>query len=195
MVDLETMSVRNNAALLSIGAIAFDPARPESRLLPGLDEPKAFFIAKGEGVEDGDPHMQGFYANIQLDSCVEAGLHVSGTTFHWWLQQSPSAQDALKKPPPLKLSRVLHEFQKWFEEINPRWIWAQGFDVLVLNSAYTALRKEPPWTYRQGRDSRTLFSLVPGLELPENPMPHHALWDAWAQAGGVHRAMKALNVE
>ena len=74
MLDLETMSTSSSAAIVSIGAVKFDP--------------------HGKIGDFGDPanaEYKPFYCTVELTSCIDAGLHVSGSTIEWWLKQENDA--------------------------------------------------------------------------------------------------------
>ena len=70
MVDLETLSTKNNATILTIGAIKFN-----------LKD------APGEGEQNT------FYMRVNLDSCKELGLDIDKNTEKWWNEQSPEARE------------------------------------------------------------------------------------------------------
>ena len=70
MLDLETMSVRSNAAIASIGAVKFDTET---------------------GIVDK------FYRTVDLRTSKAVGLHVDPETVGWWNNQSKEARQALLK--------------------------------------------------------------------------------------------------
>ena len=59
VLDLETLSTRSNAAIVSIGAVAIEN-------LEVVDE---------------------FYVNVDPSTCKEAGLHIDPLTVEWWAEQ------------------------------------------------------------------------------------------------------------
>jgi len=65
MLDLETLSVRSNAAVVIIGAIKFN--RYE-KLKPLND-------------------LDTFYRRINIKSCTDIGLHIDKNTVNWWNTQ------------------------------------------------------------------------------------------------------------
>lgn len=93
MIDLETMDNRPTAAIVAIGAVAFDPATGE------VDTDCAFYI------------------NIDLQSSLDAGLTVSGSTVNWWLQQSEAAREEITAPGE-RLEMALFEFSQWLDRYN-----------------------------------------------------------------------------
>lgn len=171
MLDLETMGFESNSAIVSIGVVAFDP---ENDLL-------------GET----------FYINVDLTSCLDYGLSVSGETIIWWLKQSSGARESLfENPLPLKDALVMFgEFVQKFE--NPK-IWGNGigFDNEIMKNAYKAVGLERPWGYRDDRDLRTLIDI--GKSIAGNQpseivgTKHNSLDDAISQAKIVCQYWKAL---
>lgn len=155
MVDLETMGVDNNAAIVSIGAVQFDP-------------------------ETGEIGSE-FYEVIDLSSCVEAGLTLDASTIMWWVGQSEAARKALMTPTGT-LSEILEKFTRWLPS-RPK-IWGNGatFDNIILRSAYKALSMDVPWKYYDERCFRTLKKEVPVASVPFKGVHHNALDDARYQA-------------
>ncbi len=169
MVDLETLGRDPWAVIVSLGAVKFDP-----------DSDKL----------DGD-----FYANVMIQSCLDAGLSVDGATVQWWMEQPDEARRALFHPDPLPLHAALSGFTEFYRGCEHLWAHGSAFDVPILGAAYRALRQERPWSSRQIRDTRTLFSLVPPSVLegiqPQG-LTHHALHDASHQARLVQAAYRWL---
>jgi DNA polymerase III epsilon subunit-like protein len=62
MLDLETLGNKSNSAILSIGAVEFD-------------------------LETGETGRE-FYQRIDLQSCIDKGLIINGSTFYWWITQN-----------------------------------------------------------------------------------------------------------
>lgn len=106
MLDLETMGFQSNASIVSIGAVAFDP---ENDLL-------------GET----------FYVNVDLTSCLDHGLGVSGETIIWWLKQSSDAREALFKTP-LLLKDALLMFTQFVKNLKTQKFGGM-VSVLIMKS-------------------------------------------------------------
>jgi hypothetical protein len=171
MIDLETLSTRTNAAILSVGAALFDPVAGEI----------------GET----------YYARVALESATALG-HVDGGTVRWWMDQSNAARaeafggqestyDAL-----IGLVRFLRDKT----DVNSLLVWAAGptFDVIILESTFRRISIDVPWTYRAPRDVRTVLGL-PGVTKPERDATlteHNALADAIHQARCVIAAYRQL---
>jgi hypothetical protein len=168
MIDMETMGTDSNAALLSLGGVVFDPC--------------------GQGGKDT------FYQNIELQSCLDAGLRVRAETVYWWLTKPEGARAALQKDR-VPLSDALNDFSEWFRKSGASKIWSHGatFDIVVLDSAYRALGRPLPFDFRNARDTRTLFDLA-GLKYSQSEVSaHQALQDAQRQAEFVQNAYRVLH--
>ena len=70
MIDLETMGVNNNAAIIAIGAVAFD--------------------------FEGNLGYH-FYQTITLQSSVENGGIMDASTVLWWMRQSDEARKEFER--------------------------------------------------------------------------------------------------
>lgn len=173
MVDIETLSTRMDAAILSIGAVRFTPHRIE-------------------------PYS--FYNVVGLAGNTSLGRHIDANTLAWWMDQSPGAREVLRGTGAVHLSEALVAFGTWVrgaagpdkEEV---YVWANGpnFDLSILEHAYAQHTYPAPWNFRNVRCMRTLRSLV-GADLvqrTEPHCPHNALDDARAQAEWVQNAWRA----
>ena len=160
MVDLETLSTAPNAAIMSIGAVAFDP-------------------------ETGRVGAE-FYVNIDPKSAQDAGLHVDAGTVSWWFSQSNEARAHLVAPKPLPLQAALAAFQQFLMlEVEPKFtIWGNGasFDNVILSHAYEASGSPAPWRYWQDACYRTMKGLFPQVKMVREGVHHDALADARSQA-------------
>jgi DNA polymerase III epsilon subunit-like protein len=159
MVDLETLSTRANATILSIGAVRF---------------------TLGKGIIDT------FYINVDGKSCKEAGLHVSKDTVKWWSEQNKEALKALLVDPQ-PLTVAMNKFYEWCgnDEIM---IWGNGasFDVTILEEAFEAVGvSRYPWKHWNIMCFRTVMNLMgirnSDIRKSENDTHHHALDDALSQ--------------
>lgn len=154
MVDLETMSTRHDAAIVSIGAVIFNEEGPLTPL---------------------------FYNVVDMASAQRAGLHVDAETVSWWLTQSDGARSALMKQR-LPLSVALSNFRDWLPKSS--YVWGNGasFDNVVLSNAYTALGAPRPWHYWNDMCYRTIKNLHPGVTTDgRTGTKHNALDDAITQ--------------
>lgn len=169
MLDLETLGTRPGCAILSIGAVKFDPELPTAAV----------------------DRENGFYRVIALQSAMAAGLRIQADTLYWWLGQSDEARKALIKDPK-PLGEVLTEFDKWFE--GSTYVWGHGasFDPPVLEAAYAALKRYTPWDFRNIRDTRTIYNFYRRKLPREEEKKHQALDDAIHQARELVASIRSL---
>lgn len=175
MLDLETLSSRSNAVIVSIGAVPFDPVA-------------------------GVRHDCKFYEVLSRGEQVGYGRHIDPATVDWWLQQSPEAQKVFKVGGTLP-EVALEEFSRFVrgyagEQEVQIWGYGSTFDNVVLGSLYSDLKLGRPWKYRGDMCHRTLVNLAKGLvEVPARTGTHHnALDDAVYQAECAVVAMRRLGV-
>ncbi len=76
MIDLETLATSPDAAILTIGAVKFDPF----------------------GDDINEPNCDKFYVKVDLDSCDRIGLVTHDDTIAWWANQSKEAQEEAFSP-------------------------------------------------------------------------------------------------
>jgi DNA polymerase III epsilon subunit-like protein len=170
MVDLETLATTPDAAILTIGAVKFDPF----------------------GDEVNNPTATPFYARIDLDSCDRIGLITSEDTINWWAQQSKEAQEeAFGTEDRIDIVEAMNQFYKFCWGSKRVWSHGAGFDAVILETVFRRIQKACPWQYWAIRDTRTLFDM--GIDARRPPvLKHHSLEDAWNQAVGVQNVCKEL---
>ena len=167
MLDLETLDTATSAAVLSIGAVAFDP---HTNAL-------------------GDR----FYVEMTEDVGTQQarGRTISGDTVRWWMQQDVLAKRVFAVPPPDGVERVntfeaLSRFGLFVAANGDRDVelWGNGadFDNIILAAAYAAHGQPQPWGAWNGRCYRSLKGLRPGIKLRRTGTHHDALDDAISQA-------------
>lgn len=171
MLDFETLSLSKNAAIVSIGAVEFDP----STGLLGRE----------------------FFRRIDLQTSIDAGLSVSGNTIYFWLKQSREAQDEIVHGDKVSLKQALSEFKEFYQETVPDGqeesdvqLWANGptADLTWLNSALEAVGDKQFWPHWCERCVRTIVHLGRQVgfdakhNIPRKGIEHGALDDAKHQA-------------
>ena len=154
MLDLETMSVRSNASIASIGAVKFEV---------------------GTGIVDK------FYRTIDLRTCKAVGLHVDPETVGWWNKQSKEARQALLKDN-VSLNQALDDFTEWFGRSSlPTWGNGAGFDSVIMENAFAACNMKRPWRPWEDRCYRTIKSIIQVPADERQGVYHNALDDALHQ--------------
>jgi len=172
MLDLETLGTSAGSVILSIGAATFDKT----------------------GVGN-----QSFYAVINLESSLQAGLTTNPDTIAWWSKQSPAAQEVLTeaKMGGMPLDVALNAFATWFRSVPGKpGIWGLGatFDNVLLRAAYEKAGIKCPWHYRSDRCFRTLWALASGIAAERIGVHHNALDDAIFQASVASKILNHLGV-
>ena len=190
MLDLETMGKGPRAAIVTIGAVFFDPMTGEL------------------GAE--------FEAHIHLSDSARFG-EMDPDTVLWWLGQSDEARAAIAYDVDgekrMALLQALQKFQEWLmangQEGKRPYVWGNGagFDCTIMANAYEAVRKVRfigYWNGFQDRDVRTvvdigrdLLGFDPKKDMPFEGVAHRALDDAKHQARYVsaiyQRIQAAMN--
>lgn len=170
MIDLETLATTPDAAILSIGAVKFDPF----------------------GQELKEPAMESFYLRVDIDSCDQLGLVTSQDTLEWWAKQSKEAQDeAFGTEGRVDIVDAMNQLYKFCWGCKRVWSHGAGFDVVILETVFRKMRKGYPWSFWQVRDTRTIFDIGINPDRPE-VLAHHALHDAYNQAIGVQNVFRKL---
>lgn len=173
MFDLETLSTRSDANVVSIGAVVFG-----SQSKARADYPKEFYI----NVEDPAGHID------------------LGTVF-WWLAQSREAQQRLLTDR-VDLHQALFRFFMWcsmhatgdalgLQNMKPKdvdvefWSRSPSFDEVILGSAYRRAETRSPFYHRWSRDHRTIEVAARLPYEPKGGLAHDALSDSYQQAEHV----------
>jgi exodeoxyribonuclease VIII len=166
MIDIETMDNVPSAAILSIGAVRFDP--------------KAGFIGEK------------FYARTSLEDCMAHGMTVSASTIVWWMQQSAAARESAFSNQ-LPLTDVLRDLGTFLGANAKVWANSPAFDLVILRNAYRISRLDVSWSYRAERCTRTVYDLADiNLNDHREGVYHDAVADATSQACAVIAAYKRL---
>lgn len=171
MVDLETLGNNSFAAILSIGAVKFDPF----------------------GDPEKDDAYDTFHVYVDPASCVMHGLSMDTSTVMWWLEQSDAARKDQTGAKRVSLPEALAAFSTWFgSESMPVWGNGATFDNVILGNAYKACGMEPPWKFWDDKCYRTVKGLVPDVKLERLGTHHNAMHDAMSQARHLQFVFKRL---
>jgi hypothetical protein len=189
MIDVETWATSADAALLQVGAVAFDfdhtlepheHLQRESLIFTGTVEPSFEY----SGAVRYDADTQAWWAHAERQRAMCSILEMAGR------------DDA--KP-------VLERFADWVSRNVGRQarVWAKPpiFDLAVLRHNFTVFGVECPWHFRQEADLRTLAWAAQHVLGAEFHVPdivgagmikHNALHDAAVQATLAQAALRAL---
>jgi len=166
MVDLETLATTPNAAILSLGAVTFNP--------------------------NSDQIYDELYYKVELESLDGLDSYIDDGTIEWWSKQDPKAQEEAFDPNNrIDIRTVMDDFYKFCMGSSKFWSHGSTFDIIILEHYYRQIGKPYPWKFWEVRDTRTLFDLGMDPEMPQ-ANKHHALEDARRQAIGVQNMFRKL---
>ena len=171
MFDLETLSLQPNALVLTIGMVVFE----------------------------GGNILSNHYFRLNQRDMSKIDFHVCNDTLEWWRKQSPEARknamDYDNEEPKPKHPYAVLQAINWIikrcsnmetnttSNTSPNiLIWTNGYvDLMWLNNLYQYFDVHKPWKYWQERDFRTAKAMLPDVEIPNEPIAHHAMYDAMWQ--------------
>lgn len=166
MLDLETLGKNAGCAIASIGACTFDLS----------------------GVKDR------FYFKIDIETTP---LRIDPGTVAWWMKQEDAAIKATFSDPNGPHIKGLNAFSDWWLAHKGEFLWAHGasFDPPILQYAYDFDHLLAPWSYRNVRDTRTIFALAGEGIGASSGIYHSSMDDAVTQAESLIRAFKKLGLQ
>lgn len=169
MLDLETLGTRPDAAILSIGAIAFNLH----------DNATQYFEVKCE------PNLSRY--------------SVDYSTFKFWMGQPDAARNALfvSSEPLVAGLWALSSFLKMNVASDANvWALPASFDIPIIENAFKVEDVAVPWKYDSGACLRTLCKLakITKAERVQPRIPHDALSDCEAQLATLRFALRKLAV-
>lgn len=161
MLDLETMGISSDAAIIAIGACRFD-------------------------IEKKEVSGNTFFTVVDLQSSVDLGMTLDASTVMWWMNQSDDARKVFKRKG-ISLPSALVAFQQWVDEesLHPDvTMWGNGaaFDNVILANAYKKAGIIQPWHFWNDRCYRTKKADRPDVQMVRIGTHHNALDDAISQA-------------
>ncbi len=173
MIDVECLSTRPDAVLLTFGAIRFRPT---------------------DNDVDKDPfNMEHFYRRVDPESCTKIGLRTDEPTLEWWAKQDDEVKEEAFAPEDrCDIADVLKDFYMFCKGCDQFWAHGSIFDIMIIETINKILQRGNPWKFWQIRDTRTLYSLV-DMQLPKTAK-HHCLYDCYNQILGVQASFAQLNL-
>ncbi len=169
MLDIETMSTKTNAAIVSIGAVGFN-------------------VIKNEVYKENT-----FYAELNWqDQDFDYDRHIDPDTVAWWEKQSKEARKSLNGTKDLRES--LLSLSEWVllngSQTVKVWANAPSFDCVIVKSAMDQCGIAHPWKFWNEMDCRTIqhmfFTARGQLRADKRHVKHNALDDAIDQATRVN---------
>lgn len=152
--DLETCALCPTAAVMSIGAVAWNRNGENT---PFFDERFPIFFPT-------------FSEHVDLRGMFVDGFTFDAATAQWWSERSDEAKEALldddnEAMPCLPIQAVVKDFFRWIDyvkkacnttEVN---LWCQGtdFDMAILRNICNKYHIEIPISHNNFRDHRTFY--------------------------------------
>lgn len=153
MIDIETMGTSYDAAIVQIGAMAFN-------------------------IETGEKD-KGISINIDLENSVNSGGVIDASTVKWWISQGDDAKRLFSRGDDVR--NVLAVFCKYIKDFPVERYWANSpsFDFVILKSTFKRLNIGFPISFYRECDVRTLSALYPEIKKsePSVGISHTALDD------------------
>ena len=141
MIDLETASRKENAAILSWAMVPFNM--------------------------DGTPmEKPAFHKSVSLTSCFLAGMDIERETQEWWMNQDPKAKFCLCSMPGEDIVSVAYDAYTWMECLSVNhdlYIWSRGldFDMPKIEWCFNRFVGRPvPYKYSHKMDVRTVLKFM-----------------------------------
>lgn len=152
--DLETCSLRPTAAVMSIGAVAWNRNGEDT---PFFEERKPIAYPT-------------FSAHVDLRGMFIDGFTFDASTAKWWAERSDEAKAAVldvdnEDKPCAPIQDVMKDFFRWIDyvkkacnttEVN---LWCQGtdYDMAILRNICHKYQIEIPISHQNFRDHRTFY--------------------------------------
>lgn len=185
MLHIETMGRKAGSAILSIGAVKFDPTGHQSI--------------------HQNPDNQLYVVINNLDSS-NYGLASDPDTVRWWKRQPiwPELSTAIMHSD-VTVSRATRLFTDFVAKTHPDKVWGNSptFDIDLLRHLFEVVQQPFPLAYRREMDYRTVMDLVypDRAQRPARPdglnhfPPHHALGEALVQTHHLLSALRRMNLD
>lgn len=169
VIDLETMGTIPGSAIVSIGAVQFDPT-------VGILTDRTF------------------YRELDWQNQKSSGFIVDPNTCAWWDKQSSDVRQALNGLD--DLNDVLIEFLEWLPANVKVWGHGSIFDIALMEHCYRRFNIDIPWKFWNVRDTRTIIDLFEtkrgGINNSFKGTKHNALDDAIHEANLMIKMYKSL---
>lgn len=170
MLDLESFGTRPDCAILTLGAVKFNPYELDSF---------------------GDT----LYFRIDVDEQLALGREVQEDTLQWWQKQAEDVrEEALGEHNRISLESMYKQLNRFVVGASSIWCQGPAFDIVILENIYRQKGWPVPWQFWQIRDSRTLFAVHGDPREKGKAGLHNALEDAVSQAVGVQQIYNRLGI-
>lgn len=174
MIDIETWGTDNDAVIVSLGAVKFDPS-----------------LASDSMIADQ------FYVAIDPESCMHYKLSVTASTLKWWMDPArDKPRNDWIESEKVDLATALDGFSQWYGDKSlPTWGNGATFDNIIMRSAFKSVGMLQPWHFWDDRCYRTFKGLAPALKIERIGEYHNALDDAISQAKHMQAIADHLGIQ
>jgi hypothetical protein len=171
MIDIETLSTKPEAVVLSVGAVKFNMH----------DEP-----------------VEKIHWRLSIDEQTEADRDISDDTLEWWSKQALAVRaEVFSEDNRISVPEFFKELNRYVTGCDKIWCQGPQFDLVIIENLYRQFEHHWSWQYWQVMDSRTLFQVMKHFNF-EDPRKgvqqdlHNAAEDAYWQAIGVQKMYSAI---
>lgn len=114
------------------------------------------------------------------------------STIEWWFKQTDEARLEVTLKAKVPLYKALVDLVDY---IGDKPVWGNGvdFDNLIVTNACKRLGVKN-WSYKQNRCFRTIKNVFAPMTYNKPVIPHHAAYDAVAQAETLIKIAKDFNI-
>lgn len=205
-LELETLSLAVNAAVLQVAAVAAERY---------AETPLSVF----------PKDIMPFEAKVDLRSCAMEGFDFDKKTLRWWADKPKALRDLMASGDCYPIDEVFRQLNSWIEEVKQQtgvqdiMLWAQGsdMDIAILRHVCRHFNMPLPCKYWNFRDARTfIIEVVNAIYYPVAnaglddhkkvydvlpPMPedmtfggeaHNVIFDAARTAWNVHQVFNII---
>ena len=175
IIDIETLSTKTNALILTIGAIKFN---------------------RKDCIKD-IKEMETFYLRVDIDSCKKLKMDIDNDTIKWWENQDTNiSYEALYNDKDrINIKDALNKLSLFIK--NSKYIWANSpnFDCTILENAFNVCELDIPWKFWNLRDCRTVYDLAKfSLNSLSSSKDHNALNDCHKQYIALKKCFEILKL-
>lgn len=177
MIDMETVSLAENAGILSLAMLPFSRGKETLGIEP-------------------------FSRTVDLASCFMAGMCMTGSQ-EWWMKQEPKAVSAIVNAEKQSISHVMNDAHTYLSALAETYeliMWSRGtdFDFPKLEWCFRKfVEKDSPYCYWNKRDVRTIIHemRIDETQFEFEGIKHNALDDCRHQVKLVREALLRITEE
>lgn len=175
MVDMETCSCKQDAAILSIALVVYNRY---SQII-----------------------QREYHYGVDLASCFMAGMDFDKDTQRWWMEREPKQRASILQLRKRNIEEVAHDIYyilKSLENEGEVMLWSQGMDFDISKLDYLMERfigGPPPYKVKNRRDLRTMWRElnIQTDDITEGADKHDALSDCRFQVEVLKKVFKRLS--